>query len=116
MIKSDCKTRKTVTVFLVLCLFSGTAQVAFSEETKSSTSEIREAKSSKGLKSVTGILADVTSGSITIRTEDGKELTYMRGFKLKLPKGVEKGSIVTIQVNEKLNVVKSIEHLAKHKG
>lgn len=63
----------------------------------------------KGTQSITGILTEVTQTSLTIRTQDGKELSYMRGFKLKMPEKSGKGSLVTIRINPILGVVKSIE-------
>ncbi len=69
--------------------------------------EPKQAK--KNRQSITGILTEVTKTSLTIRTQDGKELSYMRGFKLKMPEKVGKGSLVTIHINPILGVVKSIE-------
>jgi len=63
----------------------------------------------KNSKFITGILTEVTQMSITIRTQDGKETEYMRGFKLKMPEKAGKGSLVTIRINPILNVVKSVE-------
>ena len=63
----------------------------------------------KGGQTITGILTEITQSSIGIRTQDGKELSYMRGFKLKIPEKAAKGSLVTIRINPILNVVKSIE-------
>ena len=65
-------------------------------------------QTTKGLTTVVGILTDVASMTITIRTPEGKEITYMRGLGLELPPGVQKSSLVTLKINEKLGVVKSI--------
>lgn len=69
----------------------------------------KEPKSSKGSQYITGILTEVTQTTISIRTQDGKESAYMRGFKLKIPEKAGKGSLVTVRINPILNVVKSIE-------
>ena len=110
--------KKFFRIFVIVCLIGAMPQVAFAEDEKPGLRDLFSFKvSTKGSKTVVGVLTDLTSNSLTIRTEDGKETTYVLGLGLKLPKGVEKSSIVTIQVNEKLKVVKSVSPTmsAKHK-
>lgn len=87
----------TLTMFV--CLLSVSAQIALSENDAPV----------KSIQSVTGILMEVTQTSVTIRMPDGKETSFMRGFKLKMPEKVGKGSLVTVHINPILNVVKSVE-------
>ncbi len=102
--------KKSFSIFLIT-VFMCMSSVVFSEDTKTTAQTTK-------MKSVVGILTDVTSNSLTIRTEDGKEATYMRGLGLKKPEGVGKGSFVTVHINIMLNVVKSIDQdiTAKHKN